>query len=81
MFDLTQFLPTIDWTFWHWAIIGAAVSAAAIALAWFFAPLRSLAGAVIMAVVAALFAYKRGEKDQKAKDKPPQPRTPLWPWF
>jgi len=34
-----------------------------IALAWFFPPMRSLAGAVVMSVIAALYAYRRGEKD------------------
>ena len=66
---LTQYLPTIDWTAWHYAGIGLGIIAVACVLAWFFAPLRSFAGAVVLSVLAALYMYKRGEKDQGAADE------------
>ncbi len=52
--------------FWYWCGAGTLVIMAGIALAWFFPPVRSLAGAVVMAVIAALYAYRRGEKDAQA---------------
>src|SRR5271166_3872332 len=66
---LTQYLPTIDWTAWHYAAIGLGIIAVACVLGWFFAPLRSFAGAVVLSVLAALYMYKRGEKDQTATDE------------
>lgn len=54
---------------------GGAVIVAVCALAWFFPVLRSLAGAVVFAIVAALYGYYRGEKDAEAHAKAERDRV------
>lgn len=55
--------------FWYWCFVGALVCTAAIALGWFFDALRSFAGAIVMAVIAGLIGYRRGETDAEEHAK------------
>ena len=55
--------------FWLYCLYGAIVIACATAAAWYFSVLRSLAGAIVFAVIAALIGYRRGEKDTKKSAK------------
>ena len=55
-----------DW--WLYAFYGALIIAVAAVLAWMFPVLRSLSSAVILATGAALYAYRRGEADAKARE-------------
>ena len=70
-----------DWLtdpfWWHYLPLGIAIIVGAVAAAWFFPVLRSLAGAIVFAIVGGLFAYRKGELDEKARHKPaPKPPTP-----
>jgi hypothetical protein len=54
------------WVYLFWGVIVCIFTAA---LAWFFPPLRSLAGAVIMTIGGMLYAYRRGEQDTEQREK------------
>lgn len=58
---LSGLVPYIS-PFWtEWLPMGIGIAFGAMVLAWFFPPLRSLSGAVVMSVVAFLYAFKKGE--------------------
>lgn len=83
------FLWLTDPFFWFWLPLGIGVALAAFALAWFFPVLRSLSGAVVVSIAAALAAYRKGQIDERERRKPdppkptPKPPTdytwPTWP--
>lgn len=62
-----------DWLFdpfwWHWLPLGIGVIVLACFAAWFFPVLRSLAGAIVFSVSAALYAYRKGEMDERRRRK------------
>lgn len=64
--------------FWYWVFVGAVAVAISTATSWYFPPLRAIAGAVFVAVIAGLTGYRRGEydADRHLKDKAPPPATP-----
>lgn len=78
--------------FWFYLFWGVVISAIAIFLGWAFQPLRSLAGAVVIAIGVGLFGYRRGEKDaeERARAKAAKelqrqarrerPRETWWPF-
>lgn len=79
--------------FWLYLLYGIGIAAVAMFLGWAFPPLRSLAGAVVLAIGVGLFGYRRGEKDAEARQKAKearerarqqrnqQPHEPWrWPW-
>lgn len=75
--------------FWYYLFWGVVISAGATALAWFFPPLRSLAGAIVLAVSVGLTGYRRAEYDtekrikkrQQRSERPPhQPHPFDWFW-
>jgi hypothetical protein len=75
---------TID-QFWYYLFYGVVIVAAATAAAWFFPPLRSLAGAIVLAVVGGLYAYRKGELDAEARERQREERDASgggfkWPW-
>lgn len=49
--------------FWYYVFVGGVIIAAVSVASWDFAVLRTLAGAIVFAVVAGLFGYRRGETD------------------
>jgi len=57
--------------FWWWTFNAVWVTALALVIGWAFPPLRSFAGAVILAVIAGLSGYRRAEYDvdRKAKER------------
>lgn len=78
--------------FWLYLFYGALIIVGAAALAWLFPVLRSLAGAVIVAVVGMLYAYRRGEKDaekreaarrarEQRRQQQQRPRRDPWDWW
>ncbi|MCC6889606.1 MAG: hypothetical protein IT536_13815 [Hyphomicrobiales bacterium] len=79
--------------FWRYLGYGALIVIAAAALGWLFPVLRSLAGAVIVATVGMLVAYRRGEQDaqkreaerrkrEQAQARPNRaPRDDGWRWW
>lgn len=54
--------------FWLYLVYGLAIIACALVLSWLFPVLRSLAGAVVVAVVGMLYAYRKGEKDAERRE-------------
>lgn len=76
---------------WHWAWYAFLVIAALLAIAWFFGdwikPLKPIIGGAILAILFALFAYRKGENEARAHDaakaKPaakPKPAESKKPW-
>jgi hypothetical protein len=61
-------LPYIS-PFWYWLSWGALATAVAFVIGWAFPALRSFSGAVILAVIAGLSGYRRGEYDQYHHDR------------
>jgi hypothetical protein len=55
--------------FWFWVFTGAWVTALAFVVGWAFPPLRSFAGAVVLAVIVGLTGYRRAEHDVDRKRK------------
>lgn len=78
--------------FWYYLFWGVVIAAGSLLLAYLFPPLRSLAGAIVVAIATGLFAYRRGEKDaeererkRKEKEAQRQQRRETqqpwkWPW-
>ena len=74
--------------FYWWCFLGALVIIFSTWLAWFFDILRPLAGAISLAVIAALAGFRKGqyvEQDrQKARDRSREPEDEnggnRWPW-
>lgn len=78
--------------FWVYLLYGIAISAVLIFLGWVFPPVRTFAGAIVIAIGVGLFGYRRGEKDaeerQKAKEarerarqqRNERPRENWWPF-
>lgn len=60
--------------FWSYLFWGVVISFGAAALAWFFPVLRSLAGAIILAIAGGLFAYRKGETDAIRRERDRQAR-------
>lgn len=58
---LSGLIPYISPFWYEWLPYGLTVIVVACFAGWFFPPLRSLAGAVVMSVIAALYAFKKGE--------------------
>lgn len=65
--QLSHLVPYIS-PFYFWLFWGAVATFVAGVIGWAFAPLRPFAGAVILAVVAGLTGYRRGEYDQYRHD-------------
>jgi hypothetical protein len=85
LFDqLAGLVPDVSPFWFEWLPLGVAVIFACVAVAWFFPILRSLAGAVVIGVIAGLFGYRRGETEYAARHKPaPRPTPPKddqWGW-
>lgn len=63
---------------------GALAVVAVTAASWYFPVLRSLAGAVVMAIIAGLVGYRKGEQAdqirQAAREREAQSLSPKWPW-
>ncbi len=77
--------------FWGWLIIviiaTIAITAIEVAVRFYFADLpwfRKIGGLAIIGMIIALFAYRRGENDNQARQPkprpPPKPPTNR-PWF
>lgn len=78
--------------FWLYLLYGIAISAGLIFLGWVFPPLRTFAGAIVIAIGVGLFGYRRGEKDAEAREKARQEKLRQrqtrqqnqepwkWPW-
>lgn len=78
--------------FWLYLLYGIGIAAVAMFLGWAFPPLRSLAGAVVLAIGVGLFGYRRGEQDAEARAKAKREREQQrqvrrqqqqpwkWPW-
>lgn len=70
--------------FWYYVLWAVGIIAAVSFAAWFFPVLRSLAGAIVVAVIAALYAYRKGETDAEkhaaktAKTKTKQKQDDWW---
>jgi len=60
--------------FWLYLLYGIGIAAVAMFLGWAFPPLRSLAGAIVIAIGVGLFGYRRGEKDAEARQKAKEAR-------
>ena len=65
--------------FWHWLFIAIAIMAAVSAIVWFFGDyfkfLRPVGGVILLLLTFGLYSYRRGEKDQRARDiKYPPPK-------
>jgi len=65
-FFYAHFVPSPFWYWIGWGLLATFVSGV---IGWAFAPLRPFAGAVILAVVAGLTGYRRGEYDQYHRDR------------
>jgi hypothetical protein len=61
--------------FWHYLFWGVVISLGAAALAWLFPVLRSLSGAVILAIAGMLYAYRKGETDAQRRERERQARA------
>jgi hypothetical protein len=61
--------------FWLYLFWGVVIALAAAALAWLFPVLRSLSGAVILAIAGMLYAYRKGETDAKRRERERQERA------
>jgi hypothetical protein len=57
--------------FWGWLGEGVLVVAICLAIGWAFSSMRPFVGAVIMAVIAGLMGYWRGEHDRERHDERP----------
>jgi hypothetical protein len=73
--------------FWFYLFWGVVIALAAAALAWLFPVLRSLSGAVIVAIAGMLYAYRKGETDaqrreheRQARERQRQARQQHDPW-
>lgn len=74
--------------FWEYLLWGVAICIGALLLGWLFPVLRSLSGAVIVAIVGMLYAYRRGENDaakrhaerQRKQQRREQQRQQNDPW-
>jgi hypothetical protein len=73
--------------FWYYLFWGIVIAAGATVAAWFFPVLRSLAGAIVLAVAGGLFAYRKGELDAEARERQRREREGQasgggikWPW-
>jgi CHASE2 domain-containing sensor protein len=55
--------------FWYYLFWGIVIAASATLAAWFFPVLRSLAGAIVLAVIGGLYAYRKGETDAEAQQR------------
>lgn len=53
--------------FWLYLLYVIAISAGLIFLGWVFPPLRTFAGAIVIAMGVGLFGYRRGEKDAEER--------------
>jgi hypothetical protein len=60
--------------FWLYLFWGVVISVGAAALAWLFPVLRSLSGAVILAIAGMLYAYRKGELDAQKRESERQAR-------
>lgn len=67
--------------FWGYLAWGAMIVLVAAAVGWFFESVRSLAGAVILATIGMLFAYRRGQGDEKARQERRQKRPSADNWW
>jgi hypothetical protein len=59
---------------WMYLFWGVVISLGAAALAWLFPVLRSLSGAVILAIGGMLYAYRKGETDAQRRERERQER-------
>lgn len=71
--------------FWYWVFLGFVTTCFCVLVSWFFPPLRSVAGAVVLAIIAGLSGYRRAEYDVDRKQKAKEPTQPKqgsdgWHW-
>ena len=62
-------IPVISPFWYEWLPLAAIIIIAALAAGWFFAPLRQFAGAVVMATIAFLVGFRKGETASDDKNK------------
>jgi hypothetical protein len=55
--------------FWFYLFWGVVIALGSAALAWLFPVLRSLSGAVILAIAGMLYAYRKGELDAQKRER------------
>lgn len=65
--DSYEYFTVPEW--WVWLGYGLIVIGIASLLALFFQPLRPIAGAVFVAVLAALYGHHRGQQEEKRKQQ------------
>ena len=57
-------------SFWlEWLPLGAGIIALCLVVSYFFPAMRSFAGAVVLAVVAFLVGFRKGDKEATARSK------------
>ena len=90
----SRFYSAVDWItdpFWGWVWLALAVAAAVILIVWFFGGwlpvLRPIGGVILLLLTFGLYAYRKGENDQRAINakrapapRKPVPPRPTWPW-
>ena len=66
---ITGLMPVISPFWFEWLPLGALIIFGCLVVGWFFPPVRSLAGAVVMSTVTFLVAFRKGESASDARNK------------
>lgn len=66
---LSGLVPYISPFWYEWLPIAALIILVAVVVGWFFSPLRQFAGAVVLAVIAFLVGFRKGEAASDEKNK------------
>lgn len=71
--------------FWYWVFLGFVTTCFCVLVSYFFPPLRSVSGAVVLAIIAGLTGYRRAQyDDQKHAERVKPPESPKgddgWHW-
>ncbi len=70
--QVVDFFTISAW--WLYLLYGIGISIGLIFLGWVFPPLRTFAGAIVIAIGVGLFGYRRGEHDAEARQKAKEAR-------
>lgn len=65
---ISGLVPVISPFWYEWLPLASLIIIGALAIGWFFSPLRQVAGAVVMATVAFLVGFRKGEKASDDKN-------------